>query len=434
MMSLYFLGQTGWCAIHHAPLTIRGDEIRSLIRYPLSTYRVFSTDPNGVARSIPFQIDEINEFGDYVLEKGKNLEFDRSNGVFDLQDELVIMGDDVGSSKPPTKWLHRKPDILKEIRFQFPEDNPVGDLEGSIYVGVYFRDVPPLSDRRYVVFDPKQGAVKTSRFLYKFDQENYLVVRGVDLLDHAKSDQLIPLIQTSTFFMRADLKYFLTLEVNQKDINSELEAYKSGPIRTIVRVTFFYSFLKINFELGMYTEVSIFSNSVVLPAVMYNPLDGAKSLNEGSEFYYGFAFHENPKEFSLKTNIPPYQKSRASFFESFFKKEKPAEPRYWLTMGNPHLMMFLEILPSDQMIKEKNIPYLYLEEASASEMYQNRRNDKASPLGKAPVNLGLSFDLSKFKKGEHKISFRLLFDNRYDEKELSFYPKLHLWKKSLHHH
>ena len=85
-----------------------------------------------------------------------------------------------------------------------------------------------------------------------------------------------PLIDSSTFYLKADLKYFLTVFANHKSVNSELESYKTGPIRTIVRVAFYYVFLKLKFEVGMYTEVSLFSNSVVLPAVISNPVDGTQ--------------------------------------------------------------------------------------------------------------------------------------------------------------
>ena len=39
---------------------------------------------------------------------------------------------------------------------------------------------------------------------------------------------------------------------------------------------FHYTFLKLNFEVGTYTEVQLLRTPVYLPAVLYNPLDGHK--------------------------------------------------------------------------------------------------------------------------------------------------------------
>ena len=139
----------------------------------------------------------------------------------------------------------------------------------------------------------------------------------MSLINRVKRKKKI--IDSSSFFLNLNLKYFLTLKISQADIISKLEAYKEGPIRTIIRVSFAYTFLKLNFEMGMYTEVSFFSNSVILPAILFNPLDGPKSLNKSSGFYYGFGTTFDMNEAQLKTNLKPY-KSDSFFF--FFSRGK----------------------------------------------------------------------------------------------------------------
>ncbi len=419
--------------IHSAPVIIQGFKVRQASRYPIQAYRLFRSD-NGVATPIPFQIDEINQYGDYVLDKGQEVTKNDGNGIFDLQDELVFMGDDVGAISPPKKWpQNNRPNLIFEVRQTFKE-NPKDPKPktGAVYLGVYFRKPPPLSKKKYVVFDHKNGAVKTSRYLYKFDKKNYLVVNSVDMYSRDKNIEKIPLIDTSTFYLKADLKYFLTFEIHHKDIQSYLEAYKVGPIRSIVRVTFFYRFLKINFELGMYTELSLFSNSVVLPAIMYNPLESEKNLNDGSGFYYGFATTDRPGEYNVETNIPDYNKyigDKGLF--NLFSKKPDIDNRYWLSMTGKDRMMFFEVIPSKEMLKVGNIPYLYRENLSAAELSASRKNNKARPLGKSPVNLGVYFDLTKFNKGEHRISFRLFFDNIYNAEELKSYKDLDKWQTDL---
>ena len=138
----------------------------------------------------------------------------------------------------------------------------------------------------------------------------------------------------------------MTLNIGHSDIISKLEAYKAGPIRSIVRVSFAYSFLKLNFEMGMYTEVSFFSNSVILPAIMYNPLKWSKSLNDGSGFYYGFATNFDTKQTNIDTNLKKFKKKGLL---DFFKSKEPIKDEYSLFVDNKNFIMLMNITPSWKM-------------------------------------------------------------------------------------
>lgn len=414
--------------IHTAPIILPGMKIRDVTRYPISSYRLFKNDGKGNAVAIPFQIDEIDDNGDYVLDQGKLPTKQFGNGLFDLRDELSFMGEDVGIPRPPTRWPAEAPKVLYEIKQNYLGNDSPGSLdrEGAVYLGVYFGLPPPLSKKNYVVFHPSQGKVETSRYIYNFDQLNYLVVSGVKMKQRSDPTQTAPLIDSSTFYMKADLKYFLTFEVHHKDVQSQLEAFKIGPIRSIVRVSFFYKFLKLNFELGMYTEVSLFSNSVILPAIMYNPIEGQKTLNQGSGFYYGFGISENPGTLDVNTNIPKYEAAKSGLFQ-MFSSPQSTEQTYWLSIKGPKQTMYFEVVPSEPMRKKGNIPSLYTENISAKDAAAVRDNTKAAALGKSPVNLALYFDLTKFEVGEHLISFKLYFDNDDDPKLMQQFKSLNYW-------
>jgi len=414
--------------IHSAPVIIKGQEIRPITRYPLPMYRVFRTDPaSGKAVIIPFQIDEINEWGDYVLPEGGSVTAKTGSGMFDVQDELSFMGDDVGPAKSPTDWsTYGKPSVVFEIRLSFKGKQTAGDSVGAVYVGIYFQNVPKLSERSYVSFDRPKAEVLTSRYRYSFDQKNWLVSRRVDMLRKGPQPDsppdFVPLLASSTFYMRADLKYFLTVEANHRSIDSLLEAYKTGPIRSIIRISFHYTFLKLNFELGMYTEVSFFSNAVYLPTVLYNPLDGKKNLNTGSGFYYGMALIDNPRDIKLESNMPPYKKSGIL---DFFASQK-AESLYWISASAPDRMLYMEISPSDLMRKRGAVPMLYSEPVVGSAVV-DRNVGQPAELGQGPVNMALYFDMTKFNEGEHAMAFRLFFENVNDERRLQAFKSLGDW-------
>jgi len=416
-------GQTP--GIHTAPVVVQGNRVKPFLHYPIGQYRLFRTDANGVAVAIPFQIDEINDWGDYVLDQGSDITAKTGNGLFDLQDELVFMGDDVGPIKAPKKWPGPTPAGVFELKLTYTGKNDVGPQEGAVYVAVYFGTPPPLSTKKYVVFNRDQAEVITSRYRYGFDQKNWLVSRKVEMRPAGASsvDQFLPLLDSTTFYLKADLKYFLTLEVNHASINSELEAWKLGPVRSLVRVSFHYSIMKLNFELGMYTEISFFSNAVFLPAIMFNPIDGQKSLNRGSGFYYGISLRDNPSQYDIASNMPPYKEAGML---DFLKPDEKMEPMYWVTAAGKDRMLYMEITPSKQMRQLGAIPSIYREDKAGAEIV-GRSSAAAKPLGLSPVNLALYFDMTKFSQGEHVMAFRLFFENSKDANRLTNFKNLSNW-------
>ena len=417
------LGFGAWCltclaeaGIHTAPIILPARIIRAVQYHPINMYRVFRTGPDGSAIPIPFQIDERDHYGDFILPKGKNPNTQFSNGIFDGIDELSIMGNDVGPVKQPTKWAFKKPAILYQLLLT------KGKQRGAIYVGAYFTSPPPLSPARYVSFNLRNAEIRTSKYRYLFDNDNYLVVRGVDIL--SKKAPVQSLLESSTFYLKTDFKYFITLEINQGDISSELDAYMVGPIRAIARVNFNYSVLKLNFDLGMYTEVSFFSNSVILPAIIDNPLDGPKTLNEGSEFYYGFNLRQNPKNLTIETNMPAYRQK--SFFDFLNSKKNVSKDKYWVTAKTDDYMVYLEMIPSKQMQADGAIPSFFLEQTDTEVI--NKRSRDPAPLGEARVNMAVAFGLQRLQKGFHEIALQLFVENTARQDYLDAYKELNQWK------
>ena len=401
--------------IHRAPIILKANDLKEMAGYPVNNYRFFKSN-HGSAEAIPFQIDEVTRYEDFVLPQGEKPNAHEGDGVFDDLDELSFMGDDVGTLNPITLWPNGS---IPDLQFEITANNSQGET-GVIYVGVWFSIPPSLSPKNYVQFNLAQSQITTSRYVYNFDPKNYLVVKSIDVLKNGVARRLV---DSSSFYMKADLKYFLTFLVNQSSITSKLEAYKIGPIRNIVRVSFSFVLLKLNFEMGMYTEVSFFPNSVILPAIMYNPLDGTKSLNEGSGFYYGFALSENPESLKLESTLPLYkEKSHLDFLMG----KKAVLKSYTVSASNSDWFMQMDIQPSAKMIAKGNSPSLYIEKKSALEM-SGRPLNRALSLGQSPINLAINFDLSNFSEGEHRVGFRLFFENESTPELLKSFANLTSW-------
>lgn len=395
--------------IHQAPVIINAYSHYMFSGFPLESYRLIKNS-GGKARIIPFQIDEKNMYEDFVLEhhltKEEKKIAARGNGVFDYHDELSFMGADAGSTEVPQKWDFERPDYL--FRVDAKADQKQTQAAGAVFVGIYLDPTksPPLSDKRYVQLRLNSSSIKTSLYDYSFDPTNYLAIKDVSL--NTKSGQKKKIVESSSFYLKADLKYFLTLNVGHRDIISELKAYKTGPIRTLVKISFLYKFLRLNFEMGMYTEVSFFANMVTLPTIMHNPLEGRKNLNKGSGFYYGFGLPYDMSILGLETNMPAYKKTGTRSFLP--GSSRAVASLYQISLGDENFLMNINIKPSEQMKKNGQGLNYYMERGDPKAILA-RDWKKPKPLGEAPVNLGVYLELSNFSEGQHVIDFNLLFDN-----------------------
>ncbi len=401
---------------HSAPVVIPASKLKELQFAPLQTIFLFASDAQGIASIIPFQIDEKDKYSDFILDQGRLPNQSASNKVFDHDDELSFMGEDMGPVLPPKKWPGTKPSRVVEIK------ESLGTRSGAVYAAIFERDPPALSPRHYVSFNLAKAEVVTGKYSYRFNHDNYLVVRDVAINERTTP---YPLLDSSTFYLRADFKFFVSISVNQSAIKSSLEAYKTGPIRAITRVNFDYNILTLKLDLGMYTEVSFFANSVLLPAIVENPLNSKKILNRGSLFYYGFSLVENPGTLGVNANMPPYQQGDDPFgkiTDAFVK----ADGRYWVSAGQQHFMFFLEMITSPEMREDKNIPTFFTENASGKDIASRPSN--AAPLGRSPVNVALAMSLANLREGVHKMFLRLFIENHYDQATLQSFSTLDQWQ------
>ena len=168
---------------------------------------------------------------------------------------------------------------------------------------------------------------------------------------------------------------------------------------------------------------AFFSNAVYLPAVLYNPLDGAKNLNNGSGFYYGMALRENPDTYKIDTNMPRHKKT--AFLDLLGGRPQP-QNTYWITAASDDRILYMEINPSEEMRKRNSIPLFYQENLPGGAVIK-RGNDQPKELGKSPVNLALYFDMTKLAEGEHNMSLRLFFENSNDQQKLTTFKNLRDW-------
>ena len=370
------------------PLVMKARDIDPIINYPLSQMRVFKSSPNKEAIPIPFQIDETNRYGDYIFNTSRP--HDRGNGIFDRIDELSVMSGDFGSAIPPTKWGEDKPYLVYEVVTNAPAPN------NTFYVALFAGKKQPYNTKKYVRFNPDTATIDTDIYRMALNKRNYLTIE--DVVFKFKNKE-ITLIDWSSFYLKLDFKYFLNFEEDHNSINSKMAAYKSGSIRTILRIDFILQLLRLKINPGFFTEISFFANSLHLPAIIYSPFNHRKVLNNGSRMSYGFALTENPSKLDLQTNMPRY--------DGAMHKHKNSQLNYWLGVYAPQYTILIDINSSYRLRKNKFSPFFHVQNLPASKLSRNDRKDPNKQ-----INTAVFFDLTRLTKGEQRFSFRSYFFNQ----------------------
>ncbi len=171
--------------------------------------------------AIPWQLDERDSAGDYVLDQGPRASSDGDHGLIDNNDDLTVMWSDLGTT--PGAQIPGHPECIDEVAVQ------LGDSRRLLYAA-RFREPAPRALARYVEYDVAadrmQGRVVDLTFGKPTPRGLALrsgPAAGLDLLDRLK--------------IRAYARFFgiFPLYRDEDDILSVYEAWRIGPIRVIRR-------------------------------------------------------------------------------------------------------------------------------------------------------------------------------------------------------
>src|SRR5690606_11816788 len=99
---------------------------------------------------------------------------------------------------------------------------------------------------------------------------------------------------------------------------------------------------------------------------------------------------------------------------------------YWISMLTDDRMLYVEVMPSKEMLQSKNYPQLFIDNADPA-VIRGRSNEQPQDLGQSPVNLGMYFDLTRMIKGEHRLAIRLYFENYFSEPVLNGFRSMPYW-------
>ena len=178
---------------------------------------------------VPFQVDEVDAEGHWVLDQGPQPNADEPPGVLDANDRLLFMasdaGDRVGRADLP-------PDTAAtEISVHDPL---TGEMHWAYLVA--YRDRAPRSAHSYVAYDSATDRVRGQRVTLGFRHgvPGYLAVEGTDVIAGGTAATSL----LDRFKVRATATFLwglIRLSRNEDDVTSEFVAWRQGPIRVVRR-------------------------------------------------------------------------------------------------------------------------------------------------------------------------------------------------------
>ncbi|MCL2219414.1 MAG: hypothetical protein FWC23_03465 [Chitinispirillia bacterium] len=202
-----------------APVIITGKDLPHLLGQPIASLRVLDMAGN----VIPFQIDEVTDDGEYILDMGEAPNTGAGTGLLDMRDEIVFLWEDADRVPPP----------------EFIPNNLVTLTRGGSSRSVLIRPDPslPLSPKRYVEYDHAAQRVVTPYYYADFAKDRFHFVRA-GVMDFGRggyrdlTNELRVEIHLRTLFGLIPIRY------TEESIVCLVRRYKAGPIRLIRRGDF----------------------------------------------------------------------------------------------------------------------------------------------------------------------------------------------------
>ena len=219
---------TPWSAWANDPLrfgeviSINGDQLAHLGGYSIERLALLACRA-GACAPIPFQIDERDPAGGWVLDHSVEQRADVPPGVLDGNATLLFMAADAGERVGRSEPLGARSAL--EIRIS----DPLSGVAHWAYL-VAFAESAPRSPIWYVEYDAATDRVRGQRVSLGFHQglPNYLAVAGGpgppgdNLLDRLK-------VRASATFLFG-LIHFVR---NEDDLSTQFAGWRQGPIRVI---------------------------------------------------------------------------------------------------------------------------------------------------------------------------------------------------------
>ena len=252
----------------------------------------------GAWKQIAIQIDEVNAEGSYVLEEGMPYTKFTGSGRVKADDEVSFKGPEIGESFVTADVTP----VLKQRfsrYFAIHTCNSGGEFLGSILVGE--TNLAAVQPHWEPLYQKNKSEVKSALYRYKFSDTQPMLLGDVFLRLKGQESQVF---SNSSFKMPINPKYwpFPGFNFDVDDFDSEIECWRSGPVRSIVavgaKIKKFFSLL----NLHMFSELVFYENFFQIPTQIDFTFDANRMLDYGSGLAYILRFPPG-REWAVKSNL-----------------------------------------------------------------------------------------------------------------------------------
>jgi hypothetical protein len=367
----------------------------------------------GTWTQIPSQVDEVNRDGNYVLEGGLPFTASSDDGYFDGNDELSFKGGDLGQPFLPADV----PSHIKASFLSFARFDVCGDRDG--YLGsvlIAERNGREEAVKSYKpLFDPGKAAVESSYYNYRFRSDQPMLLGDVAL---KTKDGPKRVFVGSSFVMPLIPSLFLlpSMSFGEDDFTSEIESWRSGPVRSIVAVGAklrkFFGML----NLHLFSELVFYEDFFQIPTKIEFVFDPSKYLDRGSGISYILKYPDDA-HWHLHSNLdklPPEGPKQSKQLKTAYDQSPSG---VFSVRGNSVLGSFLSNVRIDQKaLKLAPPPYL----AFAKDFNDERLKSKWPWLKHSAGSLAVFIDISGVKQDFYDFALDVALSNQADDEFTDF--------------
>jgi hypothetical protein len=352
-------------------------------------------------------VDEVNVDESYVLEGGLPFTINTDDGIYDYNDELSIKGPSIGEFFTDNKI----PSFVRKAFKDFARVDLCGQKDGflgSILVGERFLASP--HEQTQPLFNASAAVVESSKYKYIFRKDQPMLIGDVLLMTSQGPKQVFA---GSSFVMPLLPKLFIfpSMYFGEKDFTSEVESWRSGPVRSIVAVGAkmkrFFGLL----NLHLFSELVFYEDYFQIPTQIEFIFDPSRFLDRGSGLAYVLKYPDDGK-WTLSSNLD--ELPRSGPVEGNLKKTAfdQSPSGIYSVVGHSGLGSFLANVRVDsKALKLAPPPYLAVEKDFQDEPLRSRW----PWLKKSPGSLAVFIDISGVKKGLYDFALDVALSNQADD-------------------
>lgn len=241
---------------------------------------------DGAWKVIPFQVDEVDQKGEYLFPVVfKNGDFraagaGKDHGIVTPLDELVLISRDLGERAKRNQWP-------AGLGMEIETRDPLDGGKGFAYL-FSFKEPPALSPRDYVGLLPGGKAIYTDEFIFGFTDPAYPAVFNLmafyDPQAPGDIERAMKRNVLDRLKIRATIRFLygkIRMDVSETDTKGRLQAYLDGPVRVIKKYRNWVDLLPGIPSPSLDRLVFSYPNRTVLPNDLYLPFNPEAFITEG---------------------------------------------------------------------------------------------------------------------------------------------------------